>query len=239
MQIAQGAKFERPIPGMYLATLVDVVDLPQVQTQYGTKDKLRFHWVLAYLNGQLYLGKDGKPVEATLQLNANMGSKAELPKRLMQILGQAPPVITSTEQLEQLVLGRSSVLVISTAPNPKDPNDPYANVEGIGPISPGMPAPPPVPQGYVRHKNRAKTVVGPNGQPVQTYATPAAAATAPAAAPAAYPSGQPVPSSVPPAPPGFVFDPKTGGYVPAPTSAPQPAAGAPVNLSAGQPAKPF
>lgn len=195
MQIAQGAKFERPAPGMYLATLVDVVDLPQVQTQYGLKDKLRFHWVLAHLNGQLYLTKEGRPVEATLQLNANMGGKAELPKRLTQILGQAPPVITSTEQLESLTIGRSNILVIVHAPNPKDPTDPYANVDGIGPIQPGLPAAPPIPQGYVRFKNRAKTVAGPNGQPVQTYATPQAAAaaqqapvaTAPApAAPAAF-----------------------------------------------------
>jgi hypothetical protein len=184
MQIAQGAKFERPAPGMYLATLVDVVDLPQVQTQYGTKDRLRFHWVLAQLNGQLYLGKDGKAIEATLQLNANMGAKAELPKRLTQILGQAPPVITSTEQLEGLVLGRSNIIVVVHAPNPKDVNDPFANVDGIGPIPPGMPAPPPVPQGYVRFKNRPKIVAGPNGQPVQTYSTPqaAAAAVSPAAA---------------------------------------------------------
>lgn len=201
MQIAQGAKFERPAPGMYLATLVDVVDLPQVQTQYGTKDRLRFHWVLAHLNGQLYVGKDGKAVEATLQLNANMGAKAELPKRLAQILAQAPPVITSTEQLEGLVLGRSNIIVVVHSPNPKDANDPYANVDGIGPIPPGMPAAPPVPQGYVRFKNRAKTVAGPNGQPVQTYASPAAAAAASApvaAAPVAAAPAVAVPPGVSP-----------------------------------------
>ena len=197
MQIAQGAKFERPAPGMYLATLVDVVDLPQVQTQYGTKDRLRFHWVLAHLNGQLYLGKDGKAIEATLQLNANMGAKAELPKRLTQILGQAPPVITSTEQLEGLVLGRSNILVVIHAPNPKDPSDPFANVDGIAPIPPGMPAAPPIPQGYVRFKNRPKTVAGPTGQPVQTYATPQAAA---AAVQAAAPAVAPTPAPAAPAP---------------------------------------
>ena len=198
MQIAQGAKFERPVPGMYLATLVDVVDLPQVQTQYGTKDRLRFHWVLAHLNGQLYIGKDGKNVEATLQLNANMGAKAELPKRLTQILGQAPPVITSTEQLESLTIGRSNILVVVHSPNPKDANDPYANVDGIGPIPAGMPAAPPIPQGYVRFKNRAKTQAGPNGQPVQTYATPQAAAAA--AAPAPAPVAAPVAAVVGPVP---------------------------------------
>ncbi len=178
MDIAQGAKFERPVPGMYLATLVDIVDLPKQQTQYGVKDRLRFHWVLAYLNGQLYLDKNGKPVEATANWNANMGVKAELPKRLTQILGQAPPVVTKTEELEALVLGRSNVLVLVASPNPKDPNDPYINVDGIGPLSPGMPSPPPIPQGYVRFKNRPKTVAGPNGQSVQTYASPAAAQAA-------------------------------------------------------------
>jgi hypothetical protein len=151
--------------------------MPNVQTAYGLKNKVRIHWVLAQLNGQLYIGKDGSQVEAVGIWTANMGGKAELPKRLTQILGQAPPLITSTEQLEQLVIGRSNILVLVQNPNPKDPNDPYINVDGIGPLQAGMTAPP-IPVNYVRHKNRPKTQAGPQGTTVATYATPAAAQAA-------------------------------------------------------------
>lgn len=211
MELSQGKTFEKPVPGMYLGTLVDVVDMPKVQTAYGLKDRLRLHWVLSYLNGQLYVGKDGTPVEAVAMFNANMGVKAELPKRLTQILGQAPPVITSTEQLEQLIIGRSNILVLVKSDNPRNPNDPFVNVDGIGPVQPGM-FPPPIPPSYVRAKNRPKVVTGPNGQPVATYATPAAAAAAaapgyapaaPGAAPApTWPTTAPAPAGAPPAAPG-------------------------------------
>ena len=174
MEVLQGKKFEKPAPGMYLATAVDLVEMPNVQTAYGLKNKVRIHWVLAQLNGQLYIGKDGSQVEAVGIWTANMGGKAELPKRLTQILGQAPPLITSTEQLEQLVIGRSNILVLVQNPNPKDPNDPYINVDGIGPLQAGMTAPP-IPVNYVRHKNRPKTQAGPQGTTVATYATPQAA----------------------------------------------------------------
>jgi hypothetical protein len=177
MEVLQGKKFEKPAPGMYLATAVDLVEMPNVQTAYGIKNKVRIHWVLAHLSGQLYIGKDGSPVEAVGIWAANMGGKAELPKRLTQILGQAPPLVTSTEQLEQLVIGRSNILVLVQNPNPKDPNDPYINVDGIGPIQAGMTAPP-IPANYVRFKNRPKTQAGPQGTTVQTYATPQAAQAA-------------------------------------------------------------
>src|ERR1700688_1623323 len=185
MEVLQGKKFEKPAPGMYLATAVDLVEMPNVQTAYGIKNKVRIHWVLAHLNGQLYIGKDGSPVEAVGIWAANMGGKAELPKRLTQILGQAPPLVTSTEQLEQLVIGRSNILVLVQNPNPKDPNDPYINVDGIGPIQAGMVAPP-IPANYVRFKNRPKTQAGPQGTTVQTYATPQAAQQAQQASDASY-----------------------------------------------------
>src|SRR5208282_219144 len=178
MELSQGKSFEKPAPGMYIGTLVDVVEMPKVQTTYGLKDRLRLHWILVHLTGQPYIGKDGSLVEAVWMGNANMGAKAELPKRLTQILGQAPPVITSSEQLEQLIIGRSNVLMLVASPNAQKPNEPFINVDGIGPIGPGMPAALPIPANYIRNKNRPKTVLGPNGQQVQTYATPQAAQAA-------------------------------------------------------------
>ena len=174
MELNQGKSFEKAAPGMYLATAVDLVEMPNVQTAYGVKNKVRIHWVLAQLSGQLVIGKDGTPIEAVGIWTASMGAKAELPKRLTQILGQAPPVLTSTEQLEQLIIGRSNILVLVATPNPAKPNEPYINVDGIGPVAPGM-VPPPIPANYVRFKNRPKTQAGPQGTPVQTFAVPPAA----------------------------------------------------------------
>lgn len=222
MELSQGKQFEKPAPGMYLATLVDMVEMPNVQTAYGIKNKIRFHWILSHLNGQPYLDKEGKNfVEAVAILNASMGAKAELPKRLSQILGQTPPVITSTEQLEQLVIGRSNILVLVASPNPQRPNEPYINVDGIGPIQAGMGAAPAIPASYVRAKLRPKTVAGPAGQPVQTFAQPPAQQLpAPVYAPApAAPAYAPAPVQAP------VY----------PAAAPQ-APGQPVNL--GTPAQP-
>jgi len=219
MELSQGKIFTKPQPGMYLATLVDMVDMPNVQTAFGIKNKIRFHWVLSHLTGQPYIDKDGTPVEAVAIFTASMGAKAELPKRLTQILGQAPPVITSTDQLEALVIGRSNLLVLVANANPKNPNDPFINVDGIGPIQPGMPAAPPIPANYVRFKNRPKTQAGPQGQPVQTFASPQAAQFA-QPAPAAAPT-QAWPGYAAPAAPQALQQPSNT-----------------VNLNAGQPGQP-
>lgn len=222
MQITQGKVFEKAAPGMYLGTVIDVVEMPNVPTQYGLKNKVRIHWLLANLNGQLVLGKDGLPIEATGFYNATSGPKSELTKRVAQILyPNASPLVTETQQLAELIIGRSNILVLVQGENPKNPQDPYINVDGIGPIQSGMPSPPAIPANYIRHINRPKTQVGPNGQPVQTYATPAAAQAA-------------IPTY--PVAPGYAPNP---GYAvaPPPTGAPAPAAPVQtVNLNAGTPA---
>ncbi len=220
MELSQGRTFTKAAPGMYLGTIVDVVDMPNVQTAYGLKNRVRIHWVLAGLNGAPYIDKEGKVVEAVGMWNANMGPKAELPKKLAQILGGAPPVLTSSEQLEQLLIGRSNVLILVQTDNPKNPQDPYINVDSIAPLQPGMPAPPPIPPNYVRFKNRPKTQVGPNGQPVQTFASPQAAYAA----------------TQPPVAPGYGYPPVAAAqYVP-PPSAPVQVAPAPYTPPAAPPA---
>jgi len=175
MEMSQGKTFERPAAGIYIGTLVDVVDMPNITTQYGIKNKVRLHWILVNpYNGQPVVGKDGQLIEAVGVYNASMAPKAELVKKMTAILGQAPPVITSTEQLDGLLIGRVNVLTLVQNPNDKNPSDPYINVEGITPVQQGMPAPLAIPATYVRAKNRPKTQAGPQG-PVQTYATPQAA----------------------------------------------------------------
>jgi hypothetical protein len=181
MELSHGKEFEKAAPGMYLATIVDVVDTPNVNTAYGPKNRIRIHWVLAPIGGtgQFVLDKEGKPIESIKSVNASMSPRAELPKLLLQILGQAPPAgLSDTEQIAQLIIGRSSVMILVLSPNAQNPDRPWVNVEGLGIIQPGMGAPPPIPTGYIRNKNRPKATAGPNGQPVQTFASPQAAAQA-------------------------------------------------------------
>jgi hypothetical protein len=99
-------------------------------------------------------------------------------------LNGPPPLIVSTEQLAELLIGRSNQLFVTLTPNAQKPGEFFANVAGVTPLAAGQ-VPPPIPAGFVRTKDRPKTQAGPSGQPVQTYATQAAAAAAPAAQPVA------------------------------------------------------
>lgn len=192
MEITHGKKFEKPAPGNYTGTVIDIVPMADVVTKYNgvetKQNKVRIVWVLgpAY-PGQNVLTKEGKPFEVVAFPNAKLTTKPKKSKLfeiLEQMLGQAPPLINNDAELEALMLGRSNLLFLVANSNPADANDPYINVAGLTPLAPGQTAPP-VPTGFIRFKNRPKTVAGQNGQPVQTYATPQAAQAAAPAQPAA------------------------------------------------------
>ena len=180
MEIGQGKKFERPQPGNYTGTVIDIIPMPNVSSTFNgvttLVNKVRIVWVLgpAY-PGQKVLTTEGKPFEQMGTYPAklvNTGTKkSKLYELLEQMLQQAPPLVRNDEELEALMLGRSNQLFLVAAANPKDPNDPYINVAGVTPLAPGQTAPQ-APAGFVRFKNRPKTVAGPQGQPVQTYAAP-------------------------------------------------------------------
>jgi len=173
MELSQGKKFEKPDAGMFLGTIIDVVEMPNIQTQYGLKNKVRIHWVLGRLDGTPVLDSENKPMTVVGIYNASISEKAELTKRIKQILGGQFPLVTNTEQLAQIIIGRSNILSLVKSENPKNPADPYTNVESIVPLAPGMLAPA-IPAGFVRAKDRPKEQAGPQGQPVQTYAQPPA-----------------------------------------------------------------
>jgi hypothetical protein len=172
MNLDKPEPFEIPDGGNYLGTIIDVVDLPNQQTQYGVKNRVRLVWTLgASFPGQKVVDSKGKTLEVIASLNSFWSNNSKLYKMVAMILGQAPPLITSTEQLEQLLLGRSNQLFIVKSQDAQDANKWYANVAGVAPMAPGQVAPQ-APQGFVRFKNRAKTQAGPQGQPVQTYTQP-------------------------------------------------------------------
>ena len=171
MELNSQKPFEKPDAGTFAGTIIDVVDLPNYPTSFGPKNKIRIVWVLGgVMPGQKVLDSENKPYQVIAMPTASMSEKSLLYKMVGQILNAAPPLIKTTEELSQLLIGRSNTLFLTKTPNPKG-QDFFVNVAGIGPMMPGVPAPQ-VPQGFIRFKDRPKTVAGPNGQPVQTFAQP-------------------------------------------------------------------
>lgn len=181
-KIGKPEPFEKPNSGEYAALLIDVIDAPQTAVTYGgvTKfqDQVKFVWALNAVDSK------GRPflVFETYNnfINPNPPKPSKLYVGLVQILQAAPPAIEDIDQLEKLVLGRASGLMILTSPKTTNPADFTSKVIGHMPLKPGQVAPP-IPQGYVRFKNKTKQVAGPQpGQTSQTFqqkpATPAAPA---------------------------------------------------------------
>jgi hypothetical protein len=181
MEITHGKKFEKPQPGNYTGTVIDIVLLPnQASTFNGAttyQNKIRVVWTIgpAY-PGQVAVTKEGKPFEVIGTYNAKLidkPKKSKLYELLEQMLQGAPPLVKNDEELEALMLNRSNQLFLVANANPSDPTDPFINIAGVTPLAPGQVAPP-VPAGFIRKKFRPVTQAGPNGQPVQTYAQPPA-----------------------------------------------------------------
>lgn len=184
MEIGQGKTFYKPEAGVYLGKIIDIVEKPNVQTQYGPKNKVMIVWTITHQNGAPYLDPEGEPYQATAYVTASINEKSTQPlfrnlfKIVAGVLGGQPPLITSSTQLEQLLLGRANGLMLTKEINPAKQGDFFVNIVGIMPLAPGQPVPM-TPQKFVRAKDRPKTQAGPQGQAVQTYATPAAAQAAP------------------------------------------------------------
>ena len=153
MELGNTKPFEKPKPGQFLGTLVDVVDLRDVQTVRGPKNKVRLVWILGNLDGTPALDSEGNQFRAIETFNANMGEGAFLYKRIVQIINGAPPLMTNSEQLSELLLGRANLLFLVQAPNLRKPGDFYINVAGSSPLMPGM-NPPRTPANFVRQKDK-------------------------------------------------------------------------------------
>src|SRR5258708_7975308 len=171
MEIGQGKTFYKPEAGVYLGTIIDIVEKPNVATQYGPKNKVMIVWTITQQNGAPYLDPEGAPFQATAYVTASINEKSTQPlfrnlyKIVVGVLGGQPLLITSSSQLEQLLLGRSNGLMLTKEINPQKQGDFFVNIVGIMPLAQGQPVPQ-VPQGFVRAVNRPKTQAGPQGQPV-------------------------------------------------------------------------
>ena len=94
--------FERPESGMFLGTIIDVVDLGKVTTQFGLKAKVRIVWVLDKNDSE------GNPFRVIYQATASVNERAKLFEMVKSILGVAPSVPFDAEVL----IGRSNQLYI-------------------------------------------------------------------------------------------------------------------------------
>lgn len=222
-QIRTQKPFEKPEGGMYLGTIIDVVDKKVPDVDFKTKaqkldsnnkplmkDQVTFVWTIAYFNGQTAVDSEGRAFQVfeTFDAYQNPAKPSKLDQALAQILSAQVPLLTDTAQLEPLLMNRQSQLFIAKTPKQNNPNELTVKVLGHSPLQPGQVGPA-APQGFVRAKNRTQTQAGPqSGQQTQTYAQAPAApqnvaslnAVAPAAAPApatAAPSNVPQASGSP------------------------------------------
>jgi hypothetical protein len=146
--------FQTPESGTFIGTLIDVVDLGIVNTQYGPKAKLRLVWVLGKIDGSGYaVDTDGVPFRVISQVNASANEKSTLYKLAKGILGAPPPAPFNTD----ILIGKSNMLFVvkETAPDGKI----YANVQGVLPMPAGVPALP-APPGFVRSQDKPKSTYG-------------------------------------------------------------------------------
>lgn len=188
MEMRTQKPFEKPEGGGYIGTIIDVVAKEVADVDYATKMQkvdangkprtkvqVTFTWVLGNTNGTSAADSEGRPFQVfeTYDAYQNPAKPSKLDQALTQILNAAPPLLSQTEQLEPILLGRSNELYITKSPKVSNPAQMTVKVIGHTPLKPGQVAPK-APADFVRFKNRPKTQAGPQGTTVQTYAQPVA-----------------------------------------------------------------
>lgn len=184
MEIRTQKPFEKPEGGSYIGTIIDVTPKEVADTDYLTrlqkvdgngkgltKVQVTFTWTMGFADGKPAVDSEGRAFQVfeTYDAYQNPAKPSKLDKAITQILNTAAPLLSNTDQLEPLLLGRSNELFITKTPKVNNPNEMTVKVIGHSPLKPGQIAPV-VPVGFVRFKDRVKTVAGPQGRPVQTYA---------------------------------------------------------------------
>jgi hypothetical protein len=137
--------------GEFAATIIDVVELPNVKTKYGVKTQLRIVWVLGTPDGsgKYAMDSEGNPFRVMREVNATIDEKSKLTEIVKGVTGSAVPVPFDSE----ILMGRSNKLFIEKGPDART-GKVYSNVKFITFLPAGH-TPPPIPQGFVRAKDRA------------------------------------------------------------------------------------
>ena len=178
MIIKQSEKklFEQPDAGLFLGTIIDVIDLGLVKTNFNGQEredqKIQVVWVLDKND------KEGRPFQvrsAPLNANINMNPKSGKKSRLYELIEQVFQQPPTLEFESESFLGRSNQLFLVRETDPKDATKVYTNIKGLLPLSPGQVGPK-VPQGFVRAKDKKQGFV--QSAPVQSASAASAAAPA-------------------------------------------------------------
>ena len=139
--IIESKQFEKPDSGLFLGTIIDVIDLGLVPSKNPkfpeSKVRIRIVWVLDKMDSK------GRPYRIVEQPTASLTDKPKK-SRLYEIcegvFGSAPPVPFDSE----LLIGRSNGLFITREGE-------FANIKGFMPLQPGQ-VPPTAPADFVRDK---------------------------------------------------------------------------------------
>lgn len=167
---AGGKKFERAKAGIYLGTIIDVVELGEVQSKNprfpNPKVRTRIVWVLNANDSE------GRPLRYMEQPSSVMTPPGKFRASRMYeissgVLGTVPVPFD-----DEILLHRSNQLVLMQEGE-------YVNLKAILPLPAGQTAPP-VPKDFVRDKDKPKDT---NGQAAVQSAAPSIAQPAAPAAP--------------------------------------------------------
>lgn len=77
-------KYEIPDEGLYTAVLADIVDLGEVDTQFGKKHRVRFIYILEDTDSE------GRQFRLFQQMNASLHEKATMFKLIRRLTGKDP-----------------------------------------------------------------------------------------------------------------------------------------------------
>jgi hypothetical protein len=148
-------KYEKAPSNDYIGVVIDIVDLGKVHTAFGDKPKVRIVWALNAKDSE------GNPYRTIQQVVASMNQKSNLYKVVKDILGSDPPVPYDLDNL----IGISKRLIIQTEPD-KRTGELFSNIRVILPLAAGQQGLP-IPQGFVRARDRQQGYQGSGSAPAQ------------------------------------------------------------------------
>lgn len=148
VNINAGKDFEKCSEGLHSAVLADVVELFDVLTKFGLKDRIRLVWIVNEND------TEGRPKRVFETFNRSLHESASLTERVQKLTSL--PIATVAQDLDVLI-GTQKKLVIQHNIDKQDPNKIYANIEGTMAADPKVVVR--IPADFVRDKDKPKKAV--------------------------------------------------------------------------------
>ncbi len=140
---AEKKKYEIPDEGLYKAVLADIIDIGEVDTQFGKKHRVRFIYFLEDCD------KDGKQFRLMQQLNASLHEKSGMYKVIRRLMGKEIGDVKSFDL--DVLIGKQCQLDVQ---HTEKEGETYANVMSVLANQKGQNVK--VPADFVRSINRDK-----------------------------------------------------------------------------------